>query len=135
MGVGTAASGVDAMAPSESVVVGPSASDQPVLRFVITGAGADVNGPTATAGKIQRMLSLCLVVKTPAVDVTFESLTGSTHTALSGAMTLNLGQLVLPWNPHGHVESKSGEQINFHQSGTSQLSGFMTYHLVDPTDV
>lgn len=135
MGVGTSAAGIDASPVSMSVAVGPSASDSPILRGVINAATGDITPVAATAGKIQRILSLCLVVKTPAVDVTLESLTGTTHTALSGAMTLSLGAFILPWNPHGHVESKSGEAFNIHQSGTSQLSGFYTYQLVDPTDV
>lgn len=118
-----------------SVAIGPDASDQPVLRAAISGTGADIAIVAAdTVGKI-RLRSLFLTVKTTAVDITLESLTGATHTALSGAMTPIANTLwPFPWDPAGHVESKAGESLNLHQNGTSQISGFATYQIVDATN-
>lgn len=127
---------IERLPVSQSVAIGPDASDQPIQRVAITGAGGDIQVVAADAvGKI-RILCMYLTIKTTAVDVTFESLSGgAVHTALSGAMTPIANTLWnFDWNPHGHFETKANDAFNIHQTGTSQISGWCTFQIVDPTN-
>lgn len=126
--------GIEASPVSYSVAIGPDASDSPIKRAAITTAAGDATIVAAgTATQKIRVLSFYLIVKTTAVDITFQSGTGGT--ALTGAMTPNSGVLFNgDWNPHGHFETAAGALLNLHQSATSQISGYLTYQLVDGTN-
>lgn len=128
------AGGIDSSPVSETVAIGPGASDQPINYAAISGAGANVNLAAAVANKRIRVLSLYLVVTTTAVAITFQS--GQGGTALSGAFTLTAGTpLVLPWNPHGWFETLAANTLlNIAQSGTSQISGGYTFQYIDGTN-
>ena len=82
----------------------------------------------AVAGKRIRVTSLYIAVAA-AVTVAFES---STTSALSGIMSLpTAGVLEADFNPHGHFETVAGELLNMTLGGAIQVSGWLTYVLID----
>ena len=69
------------------------------------------------------------IVAAAAVTVAFES---STTSALTGIMSLAAnGVLSADFNPHGHFETVAGELLNMTLGGAFQVSGWLTYVLVD----
>lgn len=119
--------------PASFAVMGRAASDQQVKYAKIDTATGDTTLVAADAvGKI-RVLSFQFVVKTTAVDITFKSGTGGT--ALTGAMSPAAGTVFsAPFHPYGHFETAAATLLNLNQSGTSQISGWLTYQIVDPLD-
>jgi|SRR5271166_112821 len=94
--------------------------------------GTKVIIPAAPAGYQICILSLALVITTTAVNVTIESTTGPL--ALTGAMAIAASSpFVLPFNQGGWFYSIPGDSITVFQSGTSQISGVVTWCLFQPT--
>lgn len=92
---------------------------------------AAVNGTVvaAVSGKRIRVLSFFLVAVT-AVTVRFESTSGGD--ALTGVMSLGATGVLTPgFNPLGHFETVAGELLNMELGGTVQVSGALTYVLID----
>jgi hypothetical protein len=120
------------------VCVGPSASDQDVKRATFSTTAGDTPVVAVDSnGKPIRVLSFYLLVDSAAtaVTITFEDLTGTTHTAV-GPLGKPTAGVPYPgnWNPHGHFETLGTGALNLHQSGTSQITGWITYQLVDATN-
>ncbi len=102
------------------------ASDE--LHAVISGASTDNTLVAAVTGKKIRVTSFYLVAVT-AVTVAFES---STTSALTGIMSLGAtGVLQAGFNPHGHFETVAAELLNMTLGGAVQVSGWLTYQLID----
>lgn len=90
-------------------------------------ADADLVG--AVEGHAIRILAGSLSIATTGT-ITFKS--GST--AISGAITLTAGnQLLIPWTPVGAFQTVVGESFNVDNSGTAQISGWLLYQLLGPT--
>lgn len=80
----------------------------------------------AVSGKKIRLLSLVAIASGGANTLTLES--GTDSGELSGAMDLAAdGQLVLPHNPCGWVETVAGESLNLILSAATAVGGFFTY--------
>ncbi len=98
------------------------------LHAAISGATTDETLVAAVAGKKIRVTSFYLVAAA-AVSVAFES---STTSALTGIMTLATPfVLEAGYNPHGHFETVAGELLNMTLGGAIQVSGWLTYQLID----
>ncbi len=92
---------------------------------------AATNGTVVAAvvGKRIRVLSFFLVSVT-AVTVRFEST--SDGAKLTGVMSLGATGVLAPgFNPLGHFETVAGELLNMELGGAVQVSGALTYVLVD----
>ena len=98
---------------------------------VIAAAGAGDNTLVAavTAKKI-RILSAVLVASGGANTVRFES--DADGTALSGLMDIgDNGQLVLPLNGFGWLETVAGELLNLELSAATLVAGVLVYQEVE----
>ena len=130
--MGATSGSIGASHKSYNVGIGALA-DQPEQFAIINTASGDTTLVAATAGKKIRVTLFHYTVTTTAVAVNFQSGTGGT--ALTGPETVLAGT---PnnggWDPEGIFETASGALLNLHQSGTSQISGFLKYQLVDGTD-
>lgn len=83
----------------------------------------------AVTDKRIRVLSLFLVAAA-AETVRFDSDSGGDP--LTGIMTLITGvPLYLPYNPLGHFQTVAGELLDMVHGGAIQLSGALTYVLID----
>lgn len=106
--------------------------DSKTLFVAVSSASGNFDAIAATTGKKIRVTSFQLCTTTTAVAITFRS---STTTNLTGAMTVTAGT---PWgpahSPSGHFETVVSEKLNILQSGTSQISGWICYQLVDSAD-
>ena len=103
-------------------------STGPILFASISTNNADVDLVAAVADKKIRVLSLFIVVTSDNGTIKFQS---NASTDLSGAMPFNAkGQLPMPHNPCGWLETAKGEKLNMDVTNTGQVSGFMTYQLV-----
>ncbi len=98
---------------------------------VIAAAGAGDNTlVAAVATKKIRVLSAVLVASGGANIVRFES--DAAGTALSGLMDLGAdGQLVLPLNGFGWLETVAGELLNLELSAATLVAGVLVYEEVD----
>ena len=124
--------GIEAPPISQIVGVGPSCSESVVKRAAITSAAGAFDVVAAVTGKRIRVLSFKLCTTTTAVAITWRS---NASTALTGAMTVIANTpWGAEWHPAGHFETASGEKLDILQSGTSQISGWLTYQEVDPLD-
>lgn len=99
------------------------------LFAAISGAATDNTIVAAVAGKRIRVLGFGIVAA-GAVTVAFES---STTSALTGVMSLAAnGDLSLTAeNPLGLFETVAAELLNMTLGGAVQVSGWLTYQLVD----
>lgn len=98
-------------------------------RLVISAASSGDNTLlSAVTGHKIRVLSYTLVAA-GAVTVAFESAAGGT--ALTGDMSLIAGvPLVVPFEREGHFETVVSELLNLELGGAVQVSGHLTYCLV-----
>lgn len=102
----------------------------PVLRAAISGAAANNELVAAVAGKSIRVISAHFVASGGANTVRLESSSGGD--ALTGAMDLAAdGQLDMPYNPAGHIETVAAENLNMELSAATLVAGWLTYVLVD----
>lgn len=101
-----------------------------VLYASISGASSGNNTLIAAASGLKiRVISLAIVAAS-AVTVRFQS--GASGTALSGIQSLITGTpYVLPYNPAGHFETAVNTLLNMSLGGAVQVSGHMTYVLVE----
>lgn len=96
---------------------------------IISSAALNATVVAAVSGKRIRVLSYFLVA-VGAVTVRFESTSGGD--ALTGLMSLGATGVLAPgFNPLGHFETVAGELLNLELGGTVQVSGALTYVLVD----
>lgn len=96
-------------------------------HFKVIDIAATTDLVAAIAGRKIRILSL-FIVAAGAVTATFKSNT----TNITGAMSMITGvPFSMPYNPVGWGETASGEKLNLTLSGATQVSGWMTYELVD----
>ena len=106
----------------------PQQSEEQFAAISATGAG-DNQLVAAVAGKRIRVLSYHLVVVT-AVGVRFES--GAGGTALTGVMTVGANGVLAPaFNPLGLFQTVAGENLNLELALAVQVSGAVTYVLID----
>lgn len=96
-------------------------------RAVIAAASSGDNTlVAAVTGRKIRVLSLALVASGGAVSVRLES--GASGTALTGVMDIaDNGQLILPHNPLGWVETAAAALLNLELSGAIAVAGCLTY--------
>ncbi len=95
----------------------------------ISSAATNATIVAAVAGKRIRVLSFFLVAVT-AVTVRFESTSGGA--ALTGLMSVGATDVLAPgYNPLGHFQTVAGQLLNLELGGTVQVSGALTYVLVD----
>lgn len=98
---------------------------------LISGAASDNTLVPAVSGKKIRVLSYALIAAS-AVNVTFES---GTTVALTGAMPFGGNGGIAPSpGPFGHFETATGALLNLKLSDTIQVSGHLSYHLVEEID-
>ena len=84
----------------------------------------------AVAGKTIRVLSAVLVASGGANTARFES--AADGTALSGLMDiLDNGQLVMPRNGFGWLETVAGELLNLELSAATLVAGVLVYEEVE----
>ena len=84
----------------------------------------------AVTGKKIRVLSAVLVASGGANTVRFES--DADGTALSGLMDIgDNGQLVLPLNGFGWLETVAGELLNLELSAATLVAGVLVYEQVE----
>jgi len=84
----------------------------------------------AVAGKNIRVLSAVLIASGGANTVRFES--DAAGTALSGLMDLAAdGQLVLPLNGFGWLETVAGELLNLELSAATLVAGVLVYEEIE----
>ena len=100
-------------------------------RAVIAAASAGNNTLVAlVAAKKIRVLSAVLVASGGANTVRFES--DADGTALSGLMDIgDNGQLVLPLNGFGWLETVAGELLNLELSAATLVAGVLVYEEVE----
>jgi hypothetical protein len=91
---------------------------------VSTASSADLIA--AVTGGTIRVLAMALYF---ASSQTLKLQSGAS-TDLTGVMTST--SFVWPWNPHGWVETASGQKLNAVLGGATQLSGTITYIAVVP---
>ena len=98
---------------------------------VIAAAGSGDNTlVAAVTGKKIRVLSAVLVASGGANTVRFES--GAAGTALSGLMDLAAdGQLVLPLNGFGWLETAAAVLLNLELSDATLVAGVLVYEEVE----
>lgn len=111
----------------------------PVKFAAITSDGsADLDVVAAVANKAIRVLSCFATITTAAGTVKFQSVLENDPdpddiTDLSGAMGFAArGQLSLPFNPCGWVETLVGERLTLDLNATGQISGMLVYQEVVP---
>lgn len=98
---------------------------EPQFVSISTAAGDTTLVAAQAAGVKIRVLSFLIVAAAAAV-VSFQSGTGGT--ALTGAMTMAAGaQINTDANPFGAFETAAATLLNLHQTGTTQLSGFLIW--------
>ncbi len=97
------------------------------LFAAISGAATDNTLVAAVTGKKIRVLGI-FVVAAGAVTVAFESSTTST---LSGIMSLAANGTLEAHNPLGLFETVAAELLNMTLGGAVQVSGWLTYQLID----
>lgn len=98
----------------------------PKFAVISASTAGDNTLVVAVASKKLRVLSLALVATGGANTIRFES--GASGTALSGQMDITSdGQLVLPFNPVGWVESAAGVLLNLELSAATSVAGCLTY--------
>ena len=99
--------------------------------FALISGATDGNNTivAATAGKRVRVIGLHMVAA-GAVASRFESAAGGT--ALTGVMTMITGVPFTAYNPLGLFEQDVvNEVLNLELSGAVQVSGWLTYLLID----
>lgn len=99
----------------------------PVRRAVVAAStGGNNTLVAAVAGKVIRVLALVLVASGGANTVRLES--DADGSPLSGQMDLAAdGQLILPYNPAGWVETVAGELLNLELSAATAVAGLLLY--------
>ena len=102
-----------------------AASD--TLFKAISGASTDNTLVAAVSGKRIRVLGFG-VVGASDVTVAFES---STTSSLTGIMTTLAGTPLTGHNPLGMFQTVAGELLNMTLGGAVQVSGWLTYQLID----
>ena len=115
---------------SDGAQVDIAATEQTILRAVISGATSGNNTLVAgVTGKKIKVLSMCLIVSGD-VDVRFES--GAGTTPLTGVMSLAAdgnGFMLSPAMPGYHwFETAAAALLNLELSAAVQVSGFLTYY-------
>ncbi len=108
----------------------PSGGQSEEQFAVIDTAGlGDTTLIAAVSGKRIRVLGFFLVAAA-AVAVAFESDTGGT--ALTGRMPMPINGILSPaFNPLGLFETVAGELLNLELGLAVQVSGALTYVLID----
>lgn len=103
-----------------------------VTQFAVIAASTGGNNTlvaAVTAKKI-RVLSAVLVASGGANTVRFES--AADGTALSGLIDLGAdGQLILPLNGFGWLETVAGELLNLELSAATLVAGVLVYQEVE----
>ena len=106
----------------------PKLSEVQYAAISAVGVG-DNEVVAAVAAKKIRVVGFFLVAVT-AVTVAFESSAGGD--ALTGDMSLGAPGVLAPgYNPLGGVETVAGENLNLELGGAVQVSGAVSYVLVD----
>lgn len=91
----------------------------------VSAAGGNVL-VAAIAGKKIRVVAAFLVASGGANNVKLESQSGGT--ALTGVMNLAAnGQLPIPYNPEGWVETVAGEALSLNLSAATLVGGVVDY--------
>src|SRR5258705_13833944 len=90
---------------------------------ITTAAGDTTLGAAQGVGVKIRVIGFAIVPAASAV-VSFFSATGGT--ALTGAMTLTV-PIWIEGAPFGVFETIANQLLNLHQSGTTQLSGWLVW--------
>lgn len=104
------------------------ASQQLVNLVVSAASSGDNTLLAAVTGHKIRVHSYTLVAA-GAVTAAFES--AASGTARTGDMSLITGTpLVVPFQREGHFETVAGELLNLELGGAVQVSGHLTYSLV-----
>lgn len=97
-------------------------------------AVADVGNNTlvaAVTGKQIRLLSFFLDASGGANSVKFQS--GAGGTDLCGGLDIGSdGQIMLPHNPAGWVQTATGELLNLALTSGTEVDGMLTYQEIDP---
>lgn len=100
-------------------------------QFAVIDAAATPNNElvAAVTDKRIRVLGFFLVSLT-AVGIRFES--GPAGAALTGVMTPGAnGRLEPAFNPLGHFQTVAGQSLNLELASAVQVSGALTYVLID----
>lgn len=104
------------------------ASQQRVNVAISAASSGNNTLVAATAGHRIRVLSYTLVA-TSAVNAKFQS--AASGTDITGLMTMATGVPISPaFQREGHFETVTGELLNLNLSGAVQVSGHLTYCLV-----
>lgn len=98
-------------------------------KLVISAASSGDNTLLAAVTGHKIRVHSYVLVAAGAVTAAFES--AASGTALTGDMSLITGTpLVVPFEREGHFETVAGELLNLELGGAVQVSGHLTYSLV-----
>ena len=102
----------------------------PQFAVIDAAAAGDNTLVAAVTGKKIRVLSAVLVASGGANTIRFES--GAAGTALSGQMDIAAdGQLVLPLNGFGWLETAAGALLNLELSAATLIAGALVYEEIE----
>ncbi len=118
--------GVEATIRSDALRDGQGAATMPVkLASVSFTSSGDL--VALVSGSRIRVVSIVLVASG---SLTVQLTDGTNSVNLTGAMSMVVGvPLVLPWNPHGWVQTAVSGKLSVVQSGSGTVSGCLTYVL------
>ena len=107
----------------------PAGSSEEQFALISAAGSGDNTVLAAVTDKRIRVIGLCMVAA-GAVIARFESATGGT--ALTGIMSMITGVPISAYNPLGLFEQDVvSELLNLELSDGVQVSGFLTYLLID----
>ena len=107
----------------------PAGSSEEQFALISAAGSGNNTVVAAVAAKRIRVIGLCMVAAA-AVVARFES--DADGTALTGAMSMIVGVPIEAYNPAGLFETDvANELLNLELGGAVQVSGFLTYLLID----